>query len=303
MSSAAQTFDHPSDPSMRRIKPLPKRRRTASFIPDGYHDLLQSALSLTGSIADELAATFATPLALEPYFASAAAFSANHTGFHQFSAETQVQGLKRTDSFLHFIHDKREAHGDGDDDADANGYVGQLQEPGNTKKRKVPLASASGTFDGSSAWGDEDQLDRNVSPRFDIVNPLESDSAAHSISLLSRRKGKLSRASLALIQHKELVDTRKRQLTAVIDALSEGDPLALEQALSSNTLWYKRSGDGNDKDGPPHASRRRPTKQMERITWDPDTHANDENEFPSTDFTFKKDCASKLHRSFQPISH
>ena len=47
-----------------------------------------------------------------------------------------------------------------------------------------------------------------------------------------RVRGKLAGAMVAGIQHKELLKARKRQLAAVMGVLSQGDTLALDQALS-----------------------------------------------------------------------
>lgn len=54
------------------------------------------------------------------------------------------------------------------------------------------------------------------------------------LSLLARKRGKLTAVTLAGLQHKEMLKTRKRQLAAVMGALSHGDTLALDQALSTN---------------------------------------------------------------------
>ena len=49
-----------------------------------------------------------------------------------------------------------------------------------------------------------------------------------------RRRGRLTKAMVAGIQHKEMLKNRKRQLAAVLGALTHGDTLALDQALSAN---------------------------------------------------------------------
>jgi hypothetical protein len=54
------------------------------------------------------------------------------------------------------------------------------------------------------------------------------------LSLLARKRGKLTAVTLAGLQHKEMLKTRKRQLAAVMGALSHGDTLALDQALSAS---------------------------------------------------------------------
>lgn len=54
------------------------------------------------------------------------------------------------------------------------------------------------------------------------------------LSLLARKRGKLTAVTLAGLQHKEMLKTRKRQLAAVMGALSHGDTLVLDQALSTS---------------------------------------------------------------------
>ncbi len=52
--------------------------------------------------------------------------------------------------------------------------------------------------------------------------------------MLANKRGKLTAVTLAGLQHKEMLKSRKRQLAAVMGALSHGDTLALDQALSTN---------------------------------------------------------------------
>lgn len=137
----------------------------------------------------------------------------------------------------------RGAHDDdGDDGADAD-YIDHLQQPGNTKKRKVP-ANMSGSVHGhrddpglGALAGDDDEpgdraiptgaaLDRDYDT-ISIHPPTPSTAQA-------QRKGRLPRATLAGLQHKEMLKSRKRQLAAVLGALSHGDTLALDQALSAS---------------------------------------------------------------------
>jgi hypothetical protein len=63
------------------------------------------------------------------------------------------------------------------------------------------------------------------------------------LSMLIQKKGKLTAATLAGLQHKEQLKARKRQLAAVMGALSHGDTLALDQALSFNYPFASHSGE------------------------------------------------------------
>ncbi|GJJ11448.1 hypothetical protein Clacol_005681 [Clathrus columnatus] len=59
-------------------------------------------------------------------------------------------------------------------------------------------------------------------------------------------KNKVSPATLAGLQHKELLKTRKRQLAAVLGALSHGDTLALDQALSARYIGVGMGAGGTE---------------------------------------------------------
>lgn len=104
-----------------------------------------------------------------------------------------------------------------DDDRDRDG------DWNNTKKRKVPA---------------------NIQPALghDLPDPNEDEDPQPSIEPLELsspnaqpvlRKTKLSRSTVAGLQHKEMLKVRKRQLASVLGALSHGDTLALDQALSA----------------------------------------------------------------------
>lgn len=139
-----------------------------------------------------------------------------------------------------------EDHGDGD-------YVDHLQQPGNTKKRKVPAAHHHhSTTDplSSPITLENDELDEQgegmLTPgRSDAVEVTEATAAVAAPTGSSFvRKNRISAATLAGLQHKELLKTRKRQLAAVLGALSHGDTLALDQALSAR--YSSISGQSKD---------------------------------------------------------
>ncbi|KAI0653146.1 hypothetical protein C8Q70DRAFT_648594 [Cubamyces menziesii] len=153
----------------------------------------------------------------------------------------------------------------GDDDESGEGdYVDHLQQPGNTKKRKVPAnmsGSQHGHDSGSTGSGAEDEpADRA------IPTGRERDAEGGSAGIAGGgggtglgggtgaglsfaaqaalvrgggglgggRRGRLTRATFAGLQHKEMLRSRKRQLAAVLGALAHGDTLALDQALSAS---------------------------------------------------------------------
>ena len=146
-----------------------------------------------------------------------------------------------------------------DDDGQGEGdYVDHLQQPGNTKKRKVPANASVSQRDEveSSDHMQDEEEERGVQMgRVVDCDDLETSSVErympggagyqhpHPYQLSPHaslvptmyhgwKRGKLTAATLAGLQHKEMLKTRKRQLAAVLGALSHGDTLALDQALS-----------------------------------------------------------------------
>ncbi|KAJ3931241.1 MAG: hypothetical protein NXY57DRAFT_896516 [Lentinula lateritia] len=215
-------FDVPEFPTLRRVKPLPKRRRTSST----HLSVLDSGLppiplSLPGpdATAEEL---LAHADALQSYYfpildAAAANINAVADGFAN-AAEPDRDDSDR---------------GDGD-------YIDQ---PGNAKKRKVP-ANTSHLRGARDATSDEEVEDRDGTLMIGIptgtfeAGANDRKSSMSTIRrLLGRRKTRLSAVTLAGLQHKETLKVRKRQLAAVLGALSLGDTLALDQALSSNSAY------------------------------------------------------------------
>ncbi|KAJ3888196.1 hypothetical protein GG344DRAFT_54174 [Lentinula edodes] len=212
-------FDVPEFPTLRRVKPLPKRRRTSST----HFSVLDSGLppiplSLPGpdATAEEL---LAHADALQSYYfpiLDAAAANINAVA----------------DGFANAVEPDRDEHSDrGDGD-----YIDQ---PGNAKKRKVPANTShlQGARDATS--GESEAEDRDGTLMIGIPTAGEGGKSAMPTirHLLGRRKTRLSAVTLAGLQHKETLKVRKRQLAAVLGALSLGDTLALDQALSSNSAY------------------------------------------------------------------
>jgi len=166
------------------------------------------------------------------------------------------------------------SHGRDDEDEDGRGdgdYADHFRQPGNTKKRKVP-ANASGSPRGGDRPGSpsspymEDEGTEGAlgggagfgAPSEELLRDRDRDRERDrdrdrdrgyestpppiyppppfpgQLSLLVRKRGKLTAVTLAGLQHKEMLKTRKRQLAAVMGALSHGDTLALDQALSAS---------------------------------------------------------------------
>ncbi|KAJ4470179.1 hypothetical protein J3R30DRAFT_3301707 [Lentinula aciculospora] len=228
-------FDIPEFPPLRRVKPLPKRRRTSSpHISILNPGLPPIPLSLPGpdATAKEL---LAHADALQSYYLPILdAAAANITNLAAlYGAGFAGLGFNNLS-----LRDREEGsdHGDGD-------YIDHLQQPANTKKRKVPanMSRLQGAHDFSSAPSGEDEVEDHVNETLMIGIPTGEGKSSISIStmrrLLVRRKTRLSAVTIAGLQHKETVKVRKRQLAVVLGALSHGDMLALDQALTNNSTY------------------------------------------------------------------
>ncbi|PPR06158.1 hypothetical protein CVT24_000705 [Panaeolus cyanescens] len=163
--------------------------------------------------------------------------------------------------------DEGDSRGDGD-------YLDHMQQPGNTKKRKVPANVGGSPRGGSGRSGeggedsevlgsfmDEGHLDDGQSAEqggrdrngneyeYDSQQDRQTQSSDSTsatgtsyppppfpgqLSLVVKKRGKMTAVTLAGLQHKEMLKSRKRQLAAVMGALSHGDTLALDQALSAS---------------------------------------------------------------------
>lgn len=145
-----------------------------------------------------------------------------------------------------------------DENSGDGSYIDHLQQPGNTKKRKVPTAASSRahahSHRGLDGSGDEEDsplsegreritghggADLSGGDTFEGAGiDAESTSGGASSSGASGAfrspSGRMSKITLAGLKHKETLKVRKRQLATVLGALSHGDTLALDQALSAN---------------------------------------------------------------------
>ncbi|TBU47530.1 hypothetical protein BD309DRAFT_467644 [Dichomitus squalens] len=191
-----------------------------------------------------------------------------------------------------------------DEDGDGGDYVDHLQQPGNTKKRKVPAnmsGSAHGHDGGSGGSGAEDEAGDRAMPtgRERDVDAVAGGvvgagtgggggggGGAHGSLALAGKKGRLSRATLAGLQHKAMLRSRKRQLATVLGTLAHGDTLALDQALSAHHIFVQPHTRV-------HLSRRRTSRFARALKAYMQSHPpgegegeSKENEVPSSDFTF-----------------
>ncbi|KAJ7114117.1 hypothetical protein C8R44DRAFT_796332 [Mycena epipterygia] len=277
-------FDVPEFPTLRRVKPLPKRRRTAATVPSDGDDAPTppslAALSLPfplpgpDATAEELIAhaeSLSAHMALQSYYMP---------GLQDiFNRSTELNGNGNGNI----------NYGDGDDgdDGDDDGME-HLQQPGNTKKRKVPTnASASPGHDvGDSQSGEDEPTDREfLRDELKTLSTFFLPPSTSPFSGLGIRRGKPPAITLAGLQHKETLKSRKRQLAAVLGALSHGDTLALDQALSAN---YPFVGSGFENSDPPRVriSRRFGPRLARAARFSEKYRHPDKSAFLESEFTY-----------------
>ena len=302
--ASSPLFDTPELPGLRRVKPLPKRRRT---LEAALHDDALSELSLpellspdtitSDASAQDLEDALSDQLSLPSYYKSLLSgvkdiLKAGMEGIAPAGLDTKGAGLGGG-----------RGGGSGgrgfDDDGDGD-YIDHLQQPGNTKKRKVPvnLAAVGHAHElGSAQPGGEDELVDRAIPTGRPESEYDSGGVPSSPSALQgstpRRRGKLTKAMIASLQHKEMLKNRKRQLAAVLGALTQGDTTALDQALSANYPFT--TGLSGDQEPPKiRLSKRRPAVLARafrnfKSMYDP---PEDSAPFPTSDFTFTCPSAS-----------
>ncbi|KAJ7623773.1 hypothetical protein FB45DRAFT_1061644 [Roridomyces roridus] len=285
-------FDVPEFPTLRRVKPLPKRRRTTAEAtpPDGDHPPSQSTLGLPfplpgpDATAEELIAhaeSLSAHMALQSYYMPGLQEIFNRT----------PEMMNRGDA----SYGGGGGSGDGDDgeDGDDDGME-HLQQPGNTKKRKVPTnASGSPGHGGHDAGdaqsgGEDEPTERGIpTGRPDDTIDVFQPPSTSPFNGLGIRRGKPPRITLAGLQHKETLKSRKRQLAAVLGALSLGDTLALDQALSANYPFIGGPGFGENVDPPRVRISRRFGPRLARAARFSEKYRHpDKSAFTESEFTY-----------------
>ncbi|KIJ65197.1 hypothetical protein HYDPIDRAFT_131567 [Hydnomerulius pinastri MD-312] len=298
---SSPVFDAPEFPPLRRLKPLPKRRRTSDVVaqvsdPDDLIPPMADLLGGAESLAEELIAhadSLSSQMALQSYYSSI--FGGGH-GTRGVGNEAQTENAAGSvaQSFdLGAVYQRFAEGGLGlgrqDEDHSEGDYTDHLLQPGNTKKRKVP-ANMSGSVNGREAG-------LPLSMEEEMAGTLSTGRADQDLDILVAppssvtqmpRKGKITPSTLAGLQHKELLKHRKRQLAAVLGALSLGDTLALDQALSMH-FPFVGTIFGPDYDPPRVRLSRRRGPRLARAA---STHAlsrtasSKEASLPTAQFTF-----------------
>lgn len=292
-------FDVPEFPPLRRVKPLPKRRRTSGEPLAAAPDTSQYDTGMLPAEGAVDMTSFGLNMPLPQYYMPM------FTGVQDlFRMGQEDQSLEYPGGFAVPVGAAdEEDHGDGD-------YVDHLQQPGNTKKRKVPAAHHHSTTDplSSPITLENEELDdhgqaMSVSGRTEgiEVNDVVPSLTALATSPLPIKKNRSSAATLAGLQHKELLKTRKRQLAAVLGALSHGDTLALDQALSAKySSMVSLSGQNDGKENDHYEKPRRRWNKRSR-TPAPDIIPS--VPFPTCEFTFSCPSPSEFDKhSFESRS-
>jgi hypothetical protein len=310
--------------SLRRVKPLPKRRRLSD--DDAGQDLspimsdsttIDGAVYPNGSSTIGLGTKGTTALknlaaAMRPEFASYFHVSTTSRSFSlprsasspPSPEETSVTGTVNYPSgpldLAHYrphdgpaftfdaFHASSTAGGvafrlaedgfghgsvDDDDPDQLEGFLNygdHLQQPGNAKKRKVPIASLSGLacagffqrndlnedshggtesseevpqgFSGGLLGGDLLHIDDII--QADPIFPLASKENSNASSSFGSHRFRASAATLSGLKRKEILKSRKRQIVSVLAGMPNADTMALEQALASSLPWYRSPTNG-----------------------------------------------------------
>lgn len=255
--SSPAGFDMPDYLPLRRVKPLPKRKRSS---PDPVGSLPFNAMLPPilppppgpDATAEELIAhaeVLSAQITFQSYFLPAAL-----SGVVDFARNVNIEAPEAVVDLD--VSPTTEVRG-GDDDHHSD----QMQQQGNAKKRKVP-AHLSGSQMGPDSSdvhsGEEEQTVERVLPGFASltgtsaaaaaaapVAPDDEDPSSADSETVGRR-GKMLPATMVGLRQKEMLKQRKRQLAAVLSAPLLGDSLALDQALLANytPLNEHRSGMG-----------------------------------------------------------
>lgn len=195
----------------RRVKPLPKRRRTS--LPSS---------EVHGLTTDTLLASPTYPYAVND----------SRTGRLRHNVNAIPSPLRKSLPFTARPRITEDVDGEGD-------YTDHLQQPNNTKKRKVPAAAPAATpHETTVVQGNDDLIDENISQDSQVnLSGKGTEDAGASLRqeldfqpAISRRKT-CSLVTLATLRLKELLKARRKMMAAVIH--DNIDPLALEFALSA----------------------------------------------------------------------
>lgn len=294
------------DPStFRRVKPLPKRRRTAAL------NVLRTEYDpseLTSfSFQDPQALAALADLHARPYFSQ---LNAHQVIRDLFNTETpdprdlaDFTGLYSNPAVAPIVPVVPD-----DDDQLESDYVDHLQLPANTKKRKVPGLNRPSSLGGDAISGvglglslpdienpvNEGAL-QLAAHRLLVDGPEDLDTITSNIhassSDLPRRSSRESLVTRAGLQQKSLISTRKKQFAAVLEDFPESGSLALEQALSARYPQLEALFDM--KQTPYLRNSRKINLKSTTPQSPPAQQGGDKVRVPTTEFTFSCPCTSE----------
>lgn len=198
----------------RQVKPLPKRRRTSRAGSDDDDRLTQSSNTYlpSPSYYHPIYSGRVDRLKHESNVSPAQPPASQPTKPSSFPSRSRII-----------------------DDADPEGdYADHLQQPNNTKKRKVPAAaSVHAVREPAATSPDDDKPDDTIShpPRVNLSGKSAESIGSDTHDLPTTRRRKYSPVTLATLRLKELIHARRKIMGAVIR--DNTDDLALEFALSA----------------------------------------------------------------------
>jgi hypothetical protein len=297
-------YDHLELSNLRRVKPLPKRRRTAMINPPSDYDPSAALAGLPIHDPQALAA-FAEYHNRQYYNPAAHGLPPGMTVKDLFAgiegAAAVADSIARTSSEFSSLYASAVAAAAAhtgpipnlplppeDDDNGESDYVDHLQLPLNTKKRKVPGLHnrALALSDGVNGYGGDVPQDTSegglllAAHRRTADGPenVFSSAAGMTPHALSKRNTRGSQVTLAALQQKEVIYTRKRQFAAVLEGMDEMNQLVLELAL----LGRYPQLDGLDPKVPPLRGARRANRPTLKENQAPPSDSS----MPTGDFTF-----------------
>ncbi|KAF8056060.1 hypothetical protein FPV67DRAFT_1678535 [Lyophyllum atratum] len=263
-------FDVPEFPTLRRVKPLPKRRRTepdhnphlnatsdlglgmlSIHHNDTNRDTLESDIGGIEKINETIRAANSVLAGLMPQGRDGTAEEllghAERLSYHMpflgggdLASNTYPGGGGRAQD------DGEDGDGEGEGDGEGD-YIDHLTQPGNTKKRKVPTTAVTSRFPYQEppphhlpSPSPSSESPAHLTPGHEVAEVYQPPPPREKKR--ERERGKLGKAMLAGLKHKEMLRVRKRQLAAVLGALSGGDGLALDQALSASYVGGEGGG-------------------------------------------------------------
>ena len=306
--------DPPESPLVRRVVPLPRRLAVDGMTDDSTQKRRQASLELLGS-------AYTSSMAQHPYYLPL--FSASGPNGHVLPGQLMLDSSTDDDVSVAAVGDIDARHVV-DPDAieslppcrspfafgtDGGIYMDQFTHPGNTKKRKVPVTAhgrASGVDGSSDIMPSEELADRS----FLTDRILTANAQYYPLNaLLTAKKSRISRATKANLQMKEMLKSRRRQLAPVLGLLLQNDSLALDHSLATLTSLYKRARDTEGRDlglvvtrisqrEKKRKARAQAAKQKEFLRSRSENGGEDDADLPSGLFTFEHDSLSEFARMF-----